>query len=143
MAEGEGRVFLRGMTSEQYGLGELRRRQRGAPRVRRAGTVTDDASVAHSGDDPEGSRTWWVLGPGDEPFLSQTIQAHFVELFPGGKNRGHGHQNEALFYILEGATRSTTASGTTGRRTTSSSSTATRCTSISTRARRSARSRSS
>src|SRR6266511_1461075 len=103
MAEGEGRVFLRGMTSEQYGLGELRRRQRGAPRVRRAGTVTDDASVAHSGDDPEGSRTWWVLGPGDEPFLSQTIQAHFVELFPGGKNRGHGHQNEAPFYILVGA----------------------------------------
>lgn len=99
----DGRVFLRGMTSEQYGLSEQRRRQRSAPRVRRAGTVTDDASVGHSGDSDVGlSRTWWVLGPGDEPFLTQTLQVHFVELKPGGSNHGHGHQNEAHFYILEG-----------------------------------------
>ncbi len=97
----EGRVFLRGITSEQYGLGEFRRRQRAAPRVRPAGTVVDDASVAHSGDS-EQSRTWWILGPGDDPFLTQTVQMHFVELFAGGSNRGHGHQNEATFYILEG-----------------------------------------
>ncbi|MDE3077000.1 MAG: cupin domain-containing protein, partial [Chloroflexota bacterium] len=32
----------------------------------------------------------------------QTLQVHFVELFPGGSNHGHGHQNEATFYILEG-----------------------------------------
>jgi quercetin dioxygenase-like cupin family protein len=100
----EGRVFLRGITSEAYGLSELRRRQRSAPRVRRAGTVTDDASVGHSGDSDVGlSKTWWVLGPGDEPFLTQTLQVHFVELMPGGSNHGHGHQNEATFYILEGA----------------------------------------
>lgn len=97
----EGRVFIRGISAETYGLAEFRRRQRAAPRVRKAGTVTDDASVAHSGDSRE-SRTWWVLGPGDEPFLTQTLQMHFVELHPGGSNRGHGHQNEALFYILEG-----------------------------------------
>jgi len=101
VAEGEGRVFLRGITSERYGLAEFRRRQLAAPRVRRAGTVVDDASVAHSGDSAQ-SRTWWILGPGDDPFLTQTIQMHFVELFPGGSNRGHGHQNEATFYILEG-----------------------------------------
>ncbi|MGH2472250.1 MAG: cupin domain-containing protein [Candidatus Limnocylindria bacterium] len=99
----EGRVFLRGITSETYGLAEHRRRQRSAPRVRRSGTVTDDASVGHSGDSDVGlSRTWWVLGPGDEPFLTQTLQVHFVELKPGGSNHGHGHQNEATFYILEG-----------------------------------------
>lgn len=99
----EGRVFLRGITSETYGLSEHRRRQRSAPRVRRSGTVTDDASVGHSGDSDVGlSRTWWVLGPGDEPFLTQTLQVHFVELKPGGSNHGHGHQNEATFYILEG-----------------------------------------
>jgi quercetin dioxygenase-like cupin family protein len=97
----EGRVFLRGITSEHYGLGEFRRRQRAAPRVRPAGTVVDDASVAHSGDSDQ-SKTWWILGPGDDPFLTQTIQMHFVELFAGGANRGHGHQNEATFYILEG-----------------------------------------
>lgn len=97
----DGRVFLQGISSATYGLGEFRRRQRSAPRVRRAGTVVDDAKVAHSGDS-EQSRTWWMLGPGDEPFLTQTIQVHFVELHPGGSNHGHGHQNEALFYILEG-----------------------------------------
>ncbi len=97
----DGRVFVRGIASEQYGLREFRRRQLAAPRVRRAGTVVDDASVAHSGDSAQ-SRTWWMLGPGDEPFLTQSIQVHFVELFPGGSNHGHGHQNEALFYILEG-----------------------------------------
>jgi quercetin dioxygenase-like cupin family protein len=97
----DGRVFLKGVASEVYGLGEHLRRQRTAPRVRKAGTVVDDARVAHSGDSSE-SRTWWMLGPGDDPFLTQTIQIHFVELFPGGSNHGHGHQNEALFYILEG-----------------------------------------
>ncbi|MGH2451421.1 MAG: cupin domain-containing protein [Candidatus Limnocylindria bacterium] len=101
MSEREGRVFLRGITAEHYGLDEHRRRQLSAPRVRRAGTVTDDGSVGHSADS-EASRTWWVLGPGDEPFLTQSLQVHFVELFPGGSNRGHGHQNEAIFYILEG-----------------------------------------
>lgn len=101
MAEGEGRVFLRGLSSEIYGLGDFRRRQRAADRVRRAGTVVDDASVGHSGDSDQ-SQTAWMLGPGDDPFLTQTLQVHFVELFPGGANHGHGHQNEAHFYILEG-----------------------------------------
>ena len=101
MAEGEGRVFLRGLSSETYGLGEFRRRQRAADRVRRAGTVVDDASVGHSGDS-EHSHTSWMLGPGDDPFLTQTLQVHFVELEAGSANHGHGHQNEACFYILEG-----------------------------------------
>jgi quercetin dioxygenase-like cupin family protein len=71
--------------------------------VRRAGTVTDDATVGHSGDSDVGlSKTWWMVGPGDDPFLTQTLQVHFVELKPGGSNHGHGHQNEATFYILEG-----------------------------------------
>ncbi len=101
MGDSKGRVFLHGITSEHYGLSEFRRRQRAAPRVRPAGSVVDDASVAHSGDSDQ-SRTWWVLGPGDDPFLTQSVQSHFVELFPGGSNLGHGHQNEATFYILEG-----------------------------------------
>ncbi len=97
----DGRVFLRGLTSEAYGLSEHRKRQRAAPRVRKVGTVVDDASIGHDGDSSE-SKTTWMLGPGDEPFLTQTLQVHFVELFPGGSNKGHGHQNEACFYILEG-----------------------------------------
>lgn len=96
-----GRVFLRGITSERYGLGELRKEILRAPRVRGEEVVVDDASVGHSGDSAD-SRTWWRVGPGDEPFLTQTLQVHFVELSPGKSNHGHGHQNEAVFYILEG-----------------------------------------
>jgi quercetin dioxygenase-like cupin family protein len=97
-----GRVFLRGMTSESYGLKEFRRRQLAAPRVRDDTVVVDDASVAHSGDSAE-SRTWWRMGPGDDPFLTQSLQVHFVMVPPHGANHGHGHQNEAAFFILEGA----------------------------------------
>ena len=97
------RVFLRGLDSATYGLGKYREQQRSLPRVVRAGTVTDDAHVGHSGDDDTGrSKTYWMLGPGDEDFRTQSLQVHFVELMPGGENHGHGHQNEAHFYILEG-----------------------------------------
>ncbi len=97
----EGRVFLRAVTSDLYSLNEMRKRQRAAPRVLRGGTVLDEHSVGYSAGSHE-SRATWLLGPGDEPFVTQTLQCHFVELAPGGANREHGHQNEALFYILEG-----------------------------------------
>jgi quercetin dioxygenase-like cupin family protein len=98
----KGRVFVRGMTSETYGLGAFRRKQLAVGRVRDDTVVVDDAQVAHSGDSAD-SRTWWRVGPGDEEFLTQTLQVHFVELPPHSSNHGHGHQNEAAFYILEGA----------------------------------------
>jgi quercetin dioxygenase-like cupin family protein len=97
----KGRVFLRGMSSEQYGLKEFREEQLAAPRVRNDEVVVDDAKVGHSGDSAD-SRTWWRVGPGDEPFLTQNIQVHFVEIPAGKSNHGHGHQNEAIFYILQG-----------------------------------------
>ncbi|HVR78404.1 MAG TPA: cupin domain-containing protein [Acidimicrobiia bacterium] len=97
----EGRVFLRGITSDTYSLQELRGAQLRALRVRGDEVVVDDASVGHSGDSAD-SRTWWRIGPGDEPFLTQTLQVHFVEIPAGKSNHGHGHQNEAVFYILEG-----------------------------------------
>jgi quercetin dioxygenase-like cupin family protein len=96
-----GRVFLRGLTSENYGLKEFRAAQLAAPRVRNDAVVVDDAKVGHSGDSDQ-SRTWWRIGPGDDPFLTQTLQVHFVQLPPRSSNHGHGHQNEAAFYILEG-----------------------------------------
>jgi gentisate 1,2-dioxygenase len=34
--------------------------------------------------------------------LTQTVQVHFVDIHAHGSNTGHGHQNEAAFYILEG-----------------------------------------
>jgi quercetin dioxygenase-like cupin family protein len=98
----QGRVFVRGLTSMTYGLDEFRRRQLDTTRVRDDSVVVDDAKVGHSGDSAE-SRTWWRIGPGDEDFLTQTLQVHFVELPPRSSNHGHGHQNEAAFYILEGS----------------------------------------
>ncbi|HEV7656473.1 MAG TPA: cupin domain-containing protein [Mycobacteriales bacterium] len=95
-------MFVRGLTSETYGLNEFRNRQLEAPRVRDNDVVVDTGdNAAHSGDSAK-SRTWWRVGPGDDPFLTQTIQVHFVELPPDSANNGHGHQNEAAFYILEG-----------------------------------------
>lgn len=99
---GKSRVFLRGMSSEQYGLKEFKQAQLAAPRVRNDDVVVDDAKVGHSGDSKD-SRTWWRIGPGDEPFLTQNLQVHFVEIPPGKSNHGHGHQNEAVFYILQGS----------------------------------------
>jgi quercetin dioxygenase-like cupin family protein len=96
------RVFVRGLTSATYGLGHFRKSQLAAARVRDDSVVVDDAKVGRSGDS-EKSRTWWRIGPGDEEFLTQTLRVHFVELSPQSSNRGHGHQNEAAFYILEGA----------------------------------------
>jgi quercetin dioxygenase-like cupin family protein len=96
-----GRVFLRGMSSDQYGLKEFRQAQLESPRVRTDEFIADDAQVGHSGDSKD-SRTWWRIGPGDDPFLTQNLQVHFVEIPAGKANHGHGHQNEAVFYILEG-----------------------------------------
>ena len=99
----KGRVFVRGLTSETYGLGNHRHEQLTAPRVRDDSVVVDTGdNAAHSGDSAK-SRTWWRIGPGDDPFLTQTLQVHFVELPGQSSNNGHGHQNEAAFYILEGA----------------------------------------
>jgi quercetin dioxygenase-like cupin family protein len=90
------------MESETYGLSHFRRQQLAAARVRDDTVVVDTGdSPAHSGDSAK-SRTWWRIGPGDDEFLTQTVQVHFVELPPDSSNRGHGHQNEASFYILEG-----------------------------------------
>src|SRR3982750_2883970 len=101
----EGRVFLRGMSSEQYGLQEFREAQLAAPRVRNDDVVVDDAKVGHSGDSKD-SRTWWRIGPGDEPFLTQNIQVHFVEIPPGKSNHGHGHQNRSEEHTSELQSRS-------------------------------------
>jgi quercetin dioxygenase-like cupin family protein len=97
---GEGRVFVREMVSETYGLDEFRRRQLAAPRVR---SPKDDVSIKGKKGYTEGQDAWWRVGPADDPFWTQTLQVHLVELPPRGAAKGHGHQNEAPFYILEGA----------------------------------------
>ncbi len=95
------RVFLRGMTSATYTLREFREQQLKAPRVRGDDVVVTDMSVGY-GDVGEDTHNYWRVAPGDDPFLTQTLQVHFVELPPHSSNNGHGHQNEAAFYILKG-----------------------------------------
>ena len=95
------RVFLRGLTGERYGLDAQRAKQRAMPRVRDGGLVVGAKDAAYEGLSDRSSAQWFV-GPGDDLFLTQTIQLHTVELFPGGANEGHAHQNEALLYVLEG-----------------------------------------
>jgi quercetin dioxygenase-like cupin family protein len=125
MRNSRGRVFLRGITSKGYGLRELRQRQRLVPRVLQTGTSVNDANTDYLSDvirprswrglvkqalgkvfatshDVTKARAWGVLKPGGEPFLTQTLQVQFIELSPGGASHGHWHQNEAVFYILEG-----------------------------------------
>ena len=95
------RVGLRGLSSEAYRLGELRPRQLAAPRVRNDSMAVQDGKVVHCGDS-ERSSTWWRLGPPDDPFWTQSLQVHFAGLPPDTSIHGHGSQNEATFYILEG-----------------------------------------
>jgi quercetin dioxygenase-like cupin family protein len=98
-----GRVFLRGIEGERYDLREQREARLSAPRVIRPEQRSwrDERTPGHE-DASRQSRAKWMLGPGDDPFLTQSVQVHFVEIDPGGANGGHGHQNEAAFYILRG-----------------------------------------
>jgi quercetin dioxygenase-like cupin family protein len=85
------RVFVRAVASERYTLTEQQRELRASvPRLIRP-TVGFGTS-----------ENWNIMQPGDEPFRSQSLHVHFVTLEPGQRNEGHGHQNEAFFYILEG-----------------------------------------
>jgi len=98
-----GRVFLRGIEGERYDLGGERQERLDAPRVIREAERgwRDEKAVGHEDSSPQ-SRAKWMLGPGDDRFLTQTVQVHFVRIEAGGANGGHGHQNEAAFYILQG-----------------------------------------
>ena len=85
------RVFVRAVESNRYTLTEQQREARASvPRLIRP-TVGFGTS-----------ENWNIMQPGDEPFRSQSLHVHFVTLEPGQRNEGHGHQNEAFFYILEG-----------------------------------------
>lgn len=97
------RVFLRGIEGEKYELRQQRQERLGSPHVIHAQERRwrDEKAVGHEDSSPA-SAAKWLMGPGDDPFLTQTVQCHFVRILPGGSNGGHGHQNEAAFYILEG-----------------------------------------
>jgi uncharacterized cupin superfamily protein len=74
------RTFVKGLVSGEYNLNRFRQQQ-----------LTEVPRVFTGGMDP-----------GTEPYRSQSLHIHFGNPGPGTRNEGHGHQNEAMFYILEG-----------------------------------------
>jgi quercetin dioxygenase-like cupin family protein len=97
------RVFVRGLQGARYNLKSARQARLESARVAGEAVRTwrDENTAGHEDASPS-SRAKWMVGPGDEPFLTQSIQCHYVQLDPGGSNGGHGHQNEAAFYIIHG-----------------------------------------
>jgi quercetin dioxygenase-like cupin family protein len=97
------RLYLQEVGSTKYKLTELLDQRRELPRVWSGHTDYDDLSEGYFASDPsKESFTEWVVSPEESPLRTQSIQVHYKRLAPGGSNTGHGHQNEAAFYILSG-----------------------------------------
>jgi quercetin dioxygenase-like cupin family protein len=91
------RTFVRSVESLTYSLNDMRRQRLATmPRLTRRDYrefITDKL---------ERVREKSIISPGNDPFLTQSLHAHFVVLPPGARDKGHGHQNEAFIYFLEG-----------------------------------------
>ena len=88
------RVFVQSVESMTYSLNDLRRQRLSTiPRVFRNDyrDFTEDKVKEKS-----------IISPGNDPLITQSLHVHYVILPPGARDKGHGHQNEAFFYILEG-----------------------------------------
>jgi quercetin dioxygenase-like cupin family protein len=97
------RLFLQEVGSNKYKLTELLDQRRTLPRVWSGHTDYDAFSEGYMASDPsKESFTEWVISPEEEPLRTQSLQVHYKRLSPGGSNTGHGHQNEAAFYIISG-----------------------------------------
>lgn len=96
------RIYLRELTSGDYGLEEFRKEQLTYDRLR-ADDLDTHGEPFKEPAGPVETMAPWRVGPGDQQLLTQSIQLHFRNLAPGGKSPRHGHQNEAVFYIAEGA----------------------------------------
>jgi len=88
------RVFVKGIESLTYSLTEMRRQRLATlPRVIRR----DYRAFTHDKVQEKN-----IISPGNEPFVTHSLQSHFVTLPPGARDKGHGHQNEAFLYVLQG-----------------------------------------
>ncbi len=86
------RIFVRGMGSKQYNAAEYRRWLKEHPRVIKGNTIPYEG----------GPRHWNRMLVTPESCPCQTIFTHIEFFGPGAAGLKHGHQNEAMFYILEG-----------------------------------------
>lgn len=88
----EARVFVRPVQSLLYSMRDEMQRLRGMPRVIKG------AKIRFHGGPQDYSKTFVDPHSG----ITQAFHIHYVDLAPQGKSQKHGHQNEALLYILEG-----------------------------------------
>jgi quercetin dioxygenase-like cupin family protein len=100
---GRKRVFVRGIESGTYVLDAPLAERLSAERVRGEEFLAADHGVGTLGSNEKATRNRSLISPGDKPFLTQSLHVHFVEIPPHDSNGGHAHQNDAAFYILEGA----------------------------------------
>jgi quercetin dioxygenase-like cupin family protein len=85
------RIFVRELSGEYKLAGEKER-------LWNANRVMHGDSLLHKG----GPQMWnkRLIDPANG--LTQTIHSHVETIAPGGKSHKHGHQNEAMLYVLEG-----------------------------------------
>jgi len=85
------RVFVRELSGD-YDLRDA------LSRLQRPQRVVEGDKIPFAG----GPQMWnkKLLDPADG--LTQSMHAHVEVLAPGGRSQKHGHQNEAMLYILEG-----------------------------------------
>jgi quercetin dioxygenase-like cupin family protein len=97
------RLYLQEVGSNKYQLTEHLDERRSLPRAWSGHTDYDDFSEGYFASDPsKESTTEWVMSPEEQPLRTQSLQVHYKKLAAGGSNTGHGHQNEAAFYIISG-----------------------------------------
>jgi len=85
------RVFVRGIQGN-YNLKEELRRLLSMPRVIKGKELSWQG----------GPRMWFKDLVSPASGLLQSIHVHLKEMLPGTCSQKHGHQNDAMFYILEG-----------------------------------------
>lgn len=85
------RIYVRQVSSSRYSIAKERHE-----RLQHVPRVFDPLLLKGWGDTN-------IIDPADEIFRTQSLHLHFVTVPPNGRNDGHGHQNEALFYALTGS----------------------------------------
>jgi quercetin dioxygenase-like cupin family protein len=88
----EARIFVRPVQSRQYSMRDELERLRNMPRVIKGNELRWTG----------GPQLWHKTLIDPHNNLTQSIHIHYVDLAPRAKSQKHGHQNEALCYILEG-----------------------------------------
>lgn len=88
----EDRVFVRPVKSRQYSMNDEVQRLRKAPRVIKGNEIKWGG----------GPQRWGKILIDPHSQLTQSITMHYVDLAPLAKSQKHGHQNEAVGYVLEG-----------------------------------------